>query len=112
MKELKVGLVAGRHEMPVKEYIFNSIPDVLDFEALSERAIQFWSKHWNCDKVVIYVTGLTSAVLAVVDAWLELNVGSLLSFMHYDRETATYKEQAFYGSDLLEMRRFCCEEEA
>ena len=31
MEEVKVGLVKGRHELPVDDYIFDSIEDPMDF---------------------------------------------------------------------------------
>ena len=89
MKKITVGLCRGRHEMPVTEYIFESIEDVTDTVALEKVATEFFAPrltkvrtasclhqasyedavYWTvAEKPVIYVTGLTAALIATIAA--------------------------------------------
>ena len=88
-KELKkVGLIRGRHEMPVSDYIFDEIEDVFDFTKMEKGIINFLEKevgittttrmalnqYENTDveyfcrekTLVVYVTGLTSVTVALI----------------------------------------------
>ena len=47
MKEIKVGLIKGRHEMPVNNYIFNEINDVLNFDNMSKQIVNFINNNIN-----------------------------------------------------------------
>ena len=111
---INVGLCRGRHEMPVTNYIFESIPDVMDFRGLSNTVYDWIKKNvnvqyssavpvngaedaycYNADTVInLYVTGLTSATATVIKA-CALN-GIHLNLMHYDRENGEYKRQAMF----------------
>lgn len=98
MKNLKMGLVKGRHEMPVKMYVFNEIENVLDFNKLENEA-------WNVLQIIfqveeddneakelhLYVTGLTAATVAVINAARSLEIGVVL--YHYDIVAKSYKAQ-------------------
>lgn len=98
MKNLKMGLVKGRHEMPVKMYVFNEIENVLDFNKLENEA-------WNVLQIIfqveeddneakelhLYVTGLTAATVAVINAARSLEIGVVL--YHYDTVGKSYKAQ-------------------
>lgn len=95
----KMGLVMGRHEMPVELYVFNEIENVLDFRRLENEA-------WNVLQIIfqveeednearelhLYVTGLTAATVAVINAARDLDIGVIL--YHYDRDSNEYKAQA------------------
>jgi ribonuclease PH len=90
---LEVGLVSGRHELPVSKYIFDSIEDVLDFDSLEKRAIDFFkSISTDVDVVTVYVTGLTAATVAVINAYLRLKSVALI-FNHYNRDTDSWVSQ-------------------
>lgn len=116
MEDLRVGLVSGRHEMPVSEYIFDKIDNVFDFDMMAVKIEDFIMENIGIQRVhtfginqldrtevavakgakrlVLYVTGLTSvtaAVIACCATW-----GVPLSLMHYDRETDDYVEQVIF----------------
>lgn len=91
MKNIKVlGLCAGRHELPadVQGYVFNEIIDPTDTLRLADRASAVIGQ---CDELVLYVTGLTVALVEVIKhcQW----EGISLTLMHYDRETGNYFPQ-------------------
>lgn len=109
---VRVGLCAGRHEIPVDEYIFDSIPNPSDIEGISRQA-----ESWVYSKcgvhtafssavnqvedgdalcyvgspLVVYVTGLTVACTAVIRACALYGVPLVL--MHYNRDTGEYDQQ-------------------
>ena len=116
MKKLLLGLVKGRHPLPVEDYIFQEIKNVMDFSTLEEEAFKKLLPYVEkCDLVEsespscymdypdvpfikndielnIYVTGLTPATLAVINACRRLVVREI-NFYHYDREKNEYKKQ-------------------
>ena len=50
MKEIKVGLIKGRHEMPVDKYIFeDEIKDVFDTSFISSFIVQFLNNEVGID---------------------------------------------------------------
>ena len=110
----EMGLVSGRHSLPVKDYVFNEIEDVLDFvqlELLAEKKLMQIFPEFIGEEITtlynevdhsdiyrytrgvlhLYVTGLTPAVMAVVNVCIALGVH--LTLMHYDRETGEYIPQ-------------------
>lgn len=89
-----VGLCAGRHEIPVEEYIFPDPVDPLDYNAMYKRAMQVVP---NGGHLTVYVTGLTAAMLAVVAACESKRC--TLYAMHYDRETGTYRRQVVLNGE-------------
>lgn len=99
MKNIKVGLVAGRHSMPVDGYIFDEIKDVLDFDFLDNGVKKFinslpvMSGELNCN-LDIYVTGLTSVTISLLSNLKDLKFDKgQVKFYHFDRDTNTYKAQ-------------------
>jgi len=97
MKNLKLGLVKGRHELPVEKYIFENIENVLDFETLEKEAYTFLKENLinHGKSVIIYVTGLTSALIACLKALKQLKM-ECVSLMHYDASSENYKEQIYF----------------
>ena len=108
---VKLGMIKGRHEMPVNTYIIDKeITDVLDFKTIERLVDEGLSKTLPLngengflltDDVEIYVTGLTSVTIAIVN-WINHNL--ILSndlpkiyFMHYDMATKVYKAQQYKG---------------
>lgn len=84
-----MGLCTGRHEMPqVREYIFPNEVDPLDLEGMEQQAK---SKLAGVTDLILYVTGLTVALICVVNACKELNIK--LTLMHYDKNTGDYYPQ-------------------
>jgi len=85
---MKIGLVKGRHEMPVSEYVFEQLEDVLDFDGMYKHALETLR---GVDHVDLYVTGLTAATAAVIRACYEYKCGLVL--WHYDVASGEYKHQ-------------------
>lgn len=114
---IRVGLVRGRHDMPVDDYIFeNGIEDVMDFSSMLKIIAEWFFKNvsvtveygvplnyggygdvetytGNC-KVLLYVTGLTAATAEVI-RFCAFN-GISLSLMHFDRDSGEYVEQPIF----------------
>lgn len=85
------GLVKGRHPLPVEDYIFEKIEDVLDFETLEKEATE---KVAGVSHVDLYVTGLTAATVAVITAVKK--AGGEISLFHFDRDSGEYVRQEVY----------------
>lgn len=83
-------LCEARHEMPVKSAIFPCAINPLDVSGLEDIALEKLSPYKE-QQVAVYVTGLTVALVAVINACRTLNIG--LTLMHYDRESGSYYEQ-------------------
>lgn len=96
-EERNFGLCEGRHEINdvTDGYIFgNTIADPTDTEGLKEEAIDFFLdkgvKSTEC--INIYVTGLTVALIAAINAAKE--IGVTVTLYHFDRETGNYFAQS------------------
>lgn len=112
---LKLGLISGRHDLPVEDYVFNVIKDVTDIDTLEEEAYQklkelcgqphdghvapaAYREHAdarfvnNGTPVVVYATGLSVALIAVINAARALGVHDL-TVMHYDACQKAYFAQ-------------------
>ena len=94
MNELIVGLIKGRHEMPVENYIFeNEIKDVFDFVSI-ENQIENFIKENKANKLIVYVTGLTCVTSALIKVCNKYNIKLIL--MHYNRESNNYIPQLIF----------------
>jgi hypothetical protein len=92
---MKVGLIKGRHSLPVNEYIFNEeINFPLDFQKLDEIATGFIEENKRNKDLVVYVTGLTACTASVIKA-CACN-GVALTLMHFDPTTQTYNPQIIF----------------
>lgn len=115
MKHLKLGLISGRHEMPadIEGFVYETVQDPTDVKALtdfaSERLIKLFpdvevgltylpNQADYTDIVIckrghldLYVTGLTVALVAVLNACRCL--GIQVTLYHYNRDTGTYFSQ-------------------
>ena len=99
---MDIGLVKGRHDMPVELWVLEKeIPSHLltDFEWM-EDVMYTWLLSDTCPIHVhlnLYVTGFTPIHIAFLDAWektRETRTGfSTLSLMHYCPVTKDYREQ-------------------
>lgn len=105
-------LCAGRHEIPEEisgmhfgGYVYDEVPNVLDFGSLNDRALNFCEgRTWSKDEAVsadmimfhapldVVVTGLTAACVAVVRACVY--TGTPLTLWHYNRDTGEYVPQS------------------
>ena len=108
-----VGLIAGRHDMPVKGYILNEVENVFDFDLMANKIENWINSHLtfsnHCghatnqmdyydillsesnQRLVVYVTGLTAVVAELIRVCLYKGVH--LTLMHYDRDNNEYKPQ-------------------
>lgn len=96
MEDKKFGLCEGRHEINgVDKYIFgNTIADPTDTEGLKEEAVAFFMDEGvrSTECIGIYVTGLTVALIAAINAAKESGV--TVTLYHFDRETGNYFAQS------------------
>ena len=91
MKTLKLGLCNGRHEIAgVQGYIFENIEDVTNVGALFNEAYANLKELEN-GKLELYVTGLTVALIEVLNACRFLNIK--VELYHFNRDTNTYFKQ-------------------
>lgn len=117
MEKVVVGLIKGRHELPVTEYIFDeSIENVHDYKGITGHICNFVLdavgisirtgqalnqqsyddiECFTGDKaLVVYVTGLTPVTAALIKV-CALN-GIQLTLMNYDSSTGEYREQFIF----------------
>ena len=85
----KLGLCVGRHEIAgVNEYIYPNELNPLDLNGMEQQAK---SKLAGVSELTLYVTGLTIALICVVNVCKELNIK--LTLMHYNRDNGDYYPQ-------------------
>lgn len=87
MKKI-MGLCEGRHDMPVKEYLFSNTLNPLDLDSMFNTAVKALR---DVKELTLYVTGLTVALVEVIKAWAMLNIS--LTLYHYDKDSGTYYPQ-------------------
>lgn len=93
-----VGLCAGRHEMPVSEFLYPQvIEDPTDTQKLELEAFRFLHQldSEGFDKVEVYVTGMTIALTSFIKVAADFGWISL-SLFHYDSKTGSYYEQVMW----------------
>lgn len=99
-KEFKLGLVAGRHNLPVDEYIFEEgdITFPINPEALqhvvAKKLDELECKPSSGNKLVVYVTGLTPATTAVIV--VAFTNHHFLTLMHYNRDNDDWIEDPIF----------------
>lgn len=89
------GLVKARHEkIRVDHYIFDGkLDDVFGFSEMYDQAVERLAMMpAGQDKAIVYVTGLTTAMLAVVKACIDM--GLKLDAMHWCKKTDNFIRQA------------------
>ena len=104
----KVGLVKGRHQLPVEEFVFEEIVQNNGFAELILTGLSAEARHWinrnlaGVDKLELYVTGFTPALTAFLVEWNKLDPECELILLHYDNETQDYVGQVYEAeSDLI-----------
>lgn len=100
---LHVGLIAGRHPLPVEGYVWkDAIEEPTDFVSLENHAanwihdvVSYDLGTQPADVLYLYVTGLTSALTSFLKVWYNLgyHMADHLVLMHYDRELEAYVPQ-------------------
>lgn len=90
LKEKTLALCEGRHEMPdaVEGAIFGNSVDPLDVDGLEKIASE---KLAGVQHLRLYVTGLTVALVAVINVCHEKCIK--LTLMHFDRGSGNYYQQ-------------------
>lgn len=89
------GLCSSRHEMPVDKFLFPEELDPTNFKAMANMAFDAIPK--DADRLEVYITGLTAAILAVVDVCERRKI-DLIAY-HYNRETGEYLPQTVLTFD-------------
>lgn len=118
MENVKVGLIRGRHEMPVTGYIFDgAIEDVHDYKGMDSH-IFLWLRE-NVDvhitdfgrglnqasdedvrcftsgkSLTVYVTGLTAVTASLIRVCALYGVH--LTLMHFNSATGDYESQPIF----------------
>lgn len=92
MKKIQIGLVEGRHDLPIKDNVFLAgeitfplNPD--DLLATAAKKLDTFDLRIG-DSITLYVTGLTAAAFAVIK--YANQHGLHLTAMHFDRDSGTY----------------------
>lgn len=94
---MKIGLVKGRHELPVKDYIFEKdIEDVRNIEAMYNIVSEKLNNFDKREPLEVYVTGLTVALTTVIRYCY--NEGLNLILWHYDKQKNDYYAQVMFDS--------------
>ena len=115
MSVITVGLIRGRHDLPVEEYIFDGIEDVHDYRGIHKGICDFIDTHIGVSvktgtgvtqasyedvrvfrgdrELVVYVTGLTAVTAELVAVCIANGIS--LTLMHYDTESGNYIPQKF-----------------
>ncbi len=109
MNIITAGLCEGRHKLPVEMYMFPEVVQPLETEELETKAFEWlaerfpeqelkYVKNADCDvrdvyrgNLNLYVTGLSMALVAVLNACYRLGIDVCL--FHYDRESGDYFNQ-------------------
>lgn len=90
--KIEAGLFTGRHELPVKNFIFTGKISPCDFKRMDEVAWVWLMQNTEPGDVLeLYVTGLTAATVAVIKACTRTGTGLVL--MHFDRSSGKYVPQ-------------------
>lgn len=85
----KFGLCLGRHEIKgINEYIFPNELDPLNLAEMEKLATE---KLQGVEKLDLYVTGLTVALVSVINVCKELGIE--LTLFHFNRESGEYYPQ-------------------
>lgn len=86
-------LCAGRHKTPALDgAIFeNEISDPTNLTYMRDVANE---KLYDCEELDLYVTGLTVALIEVINACLDYRIP--LTLWHYDKNTDGYYKQELY----------------
>lgn len=92
---MKLGLIKGRHSIPnVDKYLFTEIADVTDVKAIekvADEAIKALPSTLN-GILNIYVTGLTVALIAVLNA-VRRDERFTVTLWHFNSATGEYFAQ-------------------
>ena len=103
--QVRIGLCKGRHEIvdngiTVEDFVFSeAIDSPHDFQQLYQTAHKrletFFSdaKMIETEEIHLFVTGLTSALVATLQAYRDYPYAPPLILRHFDRDSSTYTSQ-------------------
>lgn len=95
IEEVKVGMIAGRHDLPVDNYIFEEIENVFSFKTIRSKVVQFIQENFKYEdsfkNLIVYVTGLTPVTVEIVSVCVRSHIA--LTLMHYDKYSGKYIPQ-------------------
>lgn len=90
------GLISGRHEMPVKNFILEKIVfGPTSYHDMEEVAIKILELQKTNDSIILYVTGYTPATIAAINAAKTVGYEQII-LKHHDRDTDLYLDQWVY----------------
>jgi len=90
--EYNMSVCEGRHDIPLAEdrAVFGEIEDPMDFISLKGKCRErFMPLVGKCDVLNLYVTGLTPALLTVINFCREHNMECIT--WHFNKANGTYK---------------------
>lgn len=96
MTTFTFGLCAGRHDLPVSDFIFSDgdVTFPINPTALLDTAAMNLRHLYKGDKLVVYVTGLTPATVAIIK-YCSIN-GIKLTLKHFDRDSNSYIDDVVF----------------
>ena len=99
MATLDIGLISGRHPMPVSYYLWDNPVVEMDFNKMERHALEFiqklaWDDH-EPDNLRLFVTGYTPALTSFLNMWARYGymLGVKLTLMHWNNEVEDYVPQ-------------------
>lgn len=114
-----LGVCAGRHNLPVDDFVFDKIVDPTNVKALEEKALEYYrskvdplkEEGYNVN-INIYVTGLTVATIATVKTFLMEHEFAIdndypcivsngnITLWHFDAEKKEYYPQELFDGTM------------
>jgi len=98
--DLRVGLIRGRHPMPVDGYVLDApVSDVHAYTEIERRGREWLHESvigTDLQTVVLYPTGLGTALTSFLKMWVwakEHHVMPMLQIAHHDRDLGDYRVQ-------------------
>ena len=89
MKKMRLGLCEGRHPIKgIEGYVFTSTLDPTDIQGMS---LVCHEKLKHCNGLDLYVTGLTVALVTVINYCCHNYIP--LTLWHFDKDTGDYYPQ-------------------
>lgn len=102
---IEVGLIADRHPLPVKMFIFDKSFDnelMFDYHKQEEIVQHFIDTHCKFKrKIILYTTGMQSALTSVIKVCANNEID--IHIKHYNVDTGTYQLQPVFG-DLTNIK--------
>lgn len=92
-KNMKVGLIRDRHRIPVDVFVFDFVRNPINIEQLNIESYNALSeiKRQGIEHIDLYVTGLTTALVSVLNSCKELELD--VTLWHHNKQTGGYFRQ-------------------